>query len=296
MKCQNCGAEISSGSKVCEYCGTQISYEERREQELINKQGCPKCGSSNVAFNREKQGELKGKKGTIAIRNTVGVCKDCGYTWKVTDEGKSKNSKLWLWIIGWICIFPVPLTILMLRKKDIKPVLKYGVIVIAWLFYLLIGFAGMFIDDGTGEQAQNQVIVNTDNNVEDKEDKNLIEVTLEVEPNVNDEDGTVLFGVRTNLPQGTKILVTVYNDDGYTAQDTTVILADGVGYTAEFSDKGNALVGKYHVTVTMTIPSLQDEKVRKIVGEKGELMTGKYVIKSDTFEEYLVEGEFDFEF
>lgn len=28
-----------------------------------------------------------------------------------------KKRKTWLWVLGWICIFPLPLTILMLRKK-----------------------------------------------------------------------------------------------------------------------------------------------------------------------------------
>ena len=48
------------------------------QQEQLNKAGCPKCGSSNVTFTREKQGELKGKNGTAVVRTTIGLCKDCG--------------------------------------------------------------------------------------------------------------------------------------------------------------------------------------------------------------------------
>ena len=44
MKCPNCGAEIESG-KFCEFCGAQLSTEMLKEQEQLNKQGCPKCGS-----------------------------------------------------------------------------------------------------------------------------------------------------------------------------------------------------------------------------------------------------------
>ena len=54
---------------------------------------------------------------------------------------QKEKSKTWLWVLGWICIFPLPLTILLLRKKDMKPVLKYGIIVVAWIVYLLICFS-----------------------------------------------------------------------------------------------------------------------------------------------------------
>ncbi len=62
MKCPNCGAIIPANKKICEACGSQISYVMRREQEQINKQGCPQCGSSNIQFKRENQGEVRGKK------------------------------------------------------------------------------------------------------------------------------------------------------------------------------------------------------------------------------------------
>ena len=62
MKCPNCGAEIANGSKTCEFCGTQITYDMLREQEQLSKKGCPKCGSSNITFTRENQGEIRGRK------------------------------------------------------------------------------------------------------------------------------------------------------------------------------------------------------------------------------------------
>ena len=143
MKCPHCGADVKSNSSLCEYCGPCITAQMIRAQEQLNKAGCPKCGSTNITFNREKQGEVKGKRGTAVVRTTVGVCKDCGYTWQ-TDSGvtNAKKRKTWLWVLGWICIFPVPLTFLMLRKKDMKPVLKYGIITIAWVLYLIIAMSG----------------------------------------------------------------------------------------------------------------------------------------------------------
>ena len=172
MKCPNCTAEIEKNSEFCEFCGSSITAQMRMEQEQLNKVGCPKCQSTNICFSREKQGELKGKGGTEVVRATVGMCKDCGYTWiPNSDEAKQKKNKTWLWVLGWIFIFPVPLTILMLRKKDMKPILKYGIIAIAWIIYLIIGIAGNSSEStptsSTPEIIDNNSINITENNVKE---------------------------------------------------------------------------------------------------------------------------------
>ena len=103
MKCPNCGAEIKNNSKFCEFCGSAISTQMRREQEQLNKAGCPRCGSTNITFSREKQGEVKGKRGTAVVRSTVGVCKDCGCTWQADSDNKApKKRRTWLWVLGWM--------------------------------------------------------------------------------------------------------------------------------------------------------------------------------------------------
>lgn len=164
MQCPNCGATIKNESRFCEFCGSQITVEMQKEREQLNKVGCPNCGSSNVTFNREKQGEVKGKNGTTVVRTTVGLCKDCGYTWNTTGNTQSPKKKMtWLWVLGWIYIFPLPLTILMLRKKDMKPVLKYGIIVIAWMVYLAIGAFGKPINTSSTPENDTEAIVSENN-------------------------------------------------------------------------------------------------------------------------------------
>ena len=142
MKCESCGAEIKDGAKFCESCGSQISYEMKRKQEQLNKAGCPKCGSSNVTFNREKQGEVQGKNGKAVVRATVGLCKDCGYTWNTSSNntsGKKKNNMIW-WILGWIFFFPAPIMILIWRKKNTWPVkTKLIVTVVFWIVVFILG-------------------------------------------------------------------------------------------------------------------------------------------------------------
>ena len=47
-----------------------------------------------------------------------------------------------MWVLGWICIFPVPLTIIMLNKEDMNKKARYGIIAAGWILYLLIGLGG----------------------------------------------------------------------------------------------------------------------------------------------------------
>ena len=153
MQCPNCGAEIGP-DKFCQYCGSQITYDMRRAQELINKTGCPRCGSSGVSFKREKQGEIKSQTGTHALWHTIGCCKDCGYTWEPegTRPGTTQappKRRTWLWVLGWIFIFPVPLTILMLRNRSLPAALRYGIIAAAWIVYLMIGMTGKSNDEAS---------------------------------------------------------------------------------------------------------------------------------------------------
>ncbi|MBQ1553232.1 MAG: zinc ribbon domain-containing protein, partial [Clostridia bacterium] len=151
MKCPSCGAEIGN-ARFCPYCGSQISADMLRENEILNKVGCPRCGSTNVSFSRENQGEIRGEKSKRIIHYTVGVCKDCGYTWRTDGEQKKKNSgtlsrlfnwlktdNRWLWILGWLYIFPLPLTLILLKKKEMQSALKYGIIAAAWILYLVLG-------------------------------------------------------------------------------------------------------------------------------------------------------------
>ena len=159
MKCPNCGADIKDGSKFCEFCGSSITADMKREQEYVNKAGCPKCGSSNIKFDREKQGEIRGKKGTAVVRSTVGFCRDCGYTWHTAGSSNQpkKNNILW-WVLGWIFFFPAPVMVLIWRKKckwDIK--VKIGVTVAFWLIFFIIGGAGASSDSSSSSTKSESV-------------------------------------------------------------------------------------------------------------------------------------------
>ena len=168
MKCPNCGAEINN-TDFCEFCGSQITTEMQKKQEQLNKNGCPKCGSTNIKFTREKLGETKSKKGTQVIRATTGICNDCGHTWHTNDTPKKR--KTWLWVLGWIFMFPAPLSFLLLRKKNMNNILKYGIIAVAWIIYFIFvaNNGGKNIDNNkhsTEVTSNNSITASTDSSEE----------------------------------------------------------------------------------------------------------------------------------
>ena len=103
MKCPNCGADIT-GNK-CEYCGYTV----------------PEADSNK----------------TINITNNY-FAQDTPNHGMVKQKYRAKyRSNTWLWVLGWIFIFPVPLTILMLRNKEIDKKTRDIIIAVAWIVYVL---------------------------------------------------------------------------------------------------------------------------------------------------------------
>ena len=57
---------------------------------------------------------------------------------KSPRRGAKRGCGFW----GGFCIFPVPLTIIMLNKEDMSKKARYGIIAAGWILYLLIGLGG----------------------------------------------------------------------------------------------------------------------------------------------------------
>ena len=77
--------------KICKKCGKQLE-----DDALV----CPYCG----CVNKDKK---KDKTDPEITRNIGG------------DEPPRKR-KTWLWVLGWLFVFPLPLTILLLRNQKIN--------------------------------------------------------------------------------------------------------------------------------------------------------------------------------
>ena len=53
----------------------------------------------------------------------------------------NKKNNILLWILGWLVIFPVPLTILLFRNSKLKKSIQITIVCLSWLFYIIIGLS-----------------------------------------------------------------------------------------------------------------------------------------------------------
>lgn len=118
MNCSKCGAplRIEGNTAYCDYCNNVVYLVEENNNSSENSY----LGYSPSHVNTPPY--------------------YYGYNYATPQKQKKKNI-VW-WVLGWIFIFPVPLTILLVRNQKMKPLLKYGLIAIIWLFYLGIGWSG----------------------------------------------------------------------------------------------------------------------------------------------------------
>ena len=143
--------------KVCDYCGTECE-----EQERV----CPSCGGDSFKAKCHNCGTVfdsaacpncgvkAGDTGKVCpqcqTKYFSNACPNCGYMPLRQDNGnpppqtliRSSGCNLLFWILGWIFLFPVPLTILISRNRNLTNALKACIIIVAWVAYFLLAFVG----------------------------------------------------------------------------------------------------------------------------------------------------------
>lgn len=129
MACPHCGAALQLDADQknlkCEYCGNSVFVDDEIKHIQID--------------NAEESGYLfeKGRQ-----RAKAESAREYQHTIPTYTYEKPKKRRTWLWILGWLFIFPVPLTILMVRNQKINKKVKIVIIVIAWLVYLVMARSG----------------------------------------------------------------------------------------------------------------------------------------------------------
>lgn len=118
--------------------------------------------------------------------------------------------------------------------------------------------------------------------VDDNQKRTELEVYLDLDGKWSEEKA--IFEVDTNLPDETELMLTLskgdYNtDDSFTAS-TKVTVNNGIAKCDGFSNKGEKLSGEYDLCVSMSLPSIQTDAVRDVIGQNGEYMIGEYIDKS----------------
>ena len=144
VTCPHCGATLkvdpASKSAKCEYCGASFLIDDEVQ---------------HVQYDDAEKAGYEFEKGRQRAQKEAQRASQSDYRPQQPKQPEKKNPWIMiLWIFGWICIFPLPLTILLLRKKDMKPAVKYGIIAAAWIIYLIIGLSGKSNKNDTRSTSQ----------------------------------------------------------------------------------------------------------------------------------------------
>lgn len=253
MVCPNCGASIQVDADkknlTCNYCGNNLFVDD--EVQHIRYDNADEAGYQFEKGRQRAQAEAN----YSAMNSNV----------------QPKKRRTWLWVLGWLCIFPLPLTILMLRKKEMKPGLKYGVIAAAWIVYLIIGVSG-----NSGNNVDSSTSTRGNVAVERAEtDTNIKELSF-----IKSGDQTVKIGETTSESY---VKVKLKDKNSFTSDDVIFVSEDPEIATIEFTKVSSTsyvyykitgvAAGETYVYASSKDGSITSEKLKVIVEGSGANIT-----------------------
>ena len=145
--CQYCGTVQDDAVRVCTACGGNAFSNQCGNCGHVYEKGgfCPICG-----VRAGQAPKICPRCGRPYYSN---ACPDCGYVvsntqseylhtaYVPTQPVQKKKKRIGLWVLGWICMFPVPLTILMVRNKKLPLWARILIIGLGWILFLALGLS-----------------------------------------------------------------------------------------------------------------------------------------------------------
>ncbi len=117
----------------------------------------------------------------------------------------------------------------------------------------------------------------------------VFEVEMDVAAHWNDNNDLVVE-LNTNLPDKTILNIFVSCGNNYDPEDETayeeeteVVVSKGKAISDGFSHKNEMINGGYDLCIVTQRPQNQDDSVIKVIGKKGEYLSGKYV-REDSYD------------
>lgn len=132
LSCPNCGSQLSVDSETkqakCEACGNIMLIDDSVQH--VQYDNAEMAGYEFEKGRQRAQAERFMQSAQPQQKSNVKY-------WQNTEVNKNNKSNIWLWVLGWLFFFPLPLTLLLVRNKNLNPVIKYSIIGVMWT---IIGF------------------------------------------------------------------------------------------------------------------------------------------------------------
>ena len=127
LYCPKCGVKVGTKAKVCPSCGVEYF-----------SNACPNCGYKANKVNNNNT--YNANYGNVNSQRTVP--KQSTPVYNNQNSNKTPKRKTWLWVLGWILIFPIPATILLVKNTKMNKVVKGVIIALVWLLYIGMASSG----------------------------------------------------------------------------------------------------------------------------------------------------------
>lgn len=192
MYCPNCGAviqvDMDEKNHTCNYCGHELQIYD----EMLDTQG---DNSGEEGYSNEQEREISYyNEGTNPFQQN-GI---------IYDYMKLRKRRTWLWVLGWLFVFPLPLTILMNRSQRFGKNVKIIIIAASWLLYLLIVASG--ISDDPNKKVEDK---STQKNTEIADVETEKKETTETEEKKSNPESIVIQADKMELILGETAKMTI---------------------------------------------------------------------------------------
>ena len=134
LTCPGCGRQMglsADGKQAsCPFCGSHALIDDERKHIVYDN-------AEQAGYEFEK-GRQRAKAETGQQVQQVLVTYDDAGGYALQPQ---KKRKTWLWVLGWIFIFPVPATIL-IQRINLNVVTRIFLIILVWVLYFAIAGSG----------------------------------------------------------------------------------------------------------------------------------------------------------
>lgn len=247
MTCPSCGASIQVDSDKknsnCSYCGNPLFTDYNNSEEAINNTKDIGTSNPNAQFGRAEQ---------------------------------PKKRKTWLWVLGWLFVFPVPLTMLVVRSKKLSKPIKITIIAVGIILYMLIAFIGNSSSDSndvSSEGATNNIkefsIYKDEFEVVEGESTTASSINVKVKDRDSFSPEDVVF-----KSDNENVATIRYERDAMTT--TLYYVIDGVapGETEVYATSKDGTIESEHIKVVVKDDGLIDPESIELQTEKTVLGLG----------------------